>query len=123
MWKWCTPLHPQFTNLGTLAQWLFSKLTILSPAKHFTSVLYCPPPSSFTFLDRFCTAIQSISPTLFFKLCIAHIFVDWKLSCKCSQVVNTHTHTAPSGKTSLIDLALVSNLEVLLNCSTVSPLK
>jgi len=34
-----------------------------------------------------------------------------------------HTHTAPSGKTSLIDLVLVSNLEVLLNCSTLSPLE
>jgi len=56
------------------------------------------------------------------NFCRTHpIFVDWKLAIL--QVVSTHTHTAPSGKTSLIDLVFVSNLEVLLNCSTVSPLK
>ena len=36
-----------------------------------------------------------------------------------SQVVNTHTHTAPSGETSLIDLALVSNPDLVLDCTTV----
>jgi len=36
-----------------------------SPAKHYISVLYCPPCSSVTLLDDFCTAIQFISPTLF----------------------------------------------------------
>jgi len=43
------------------------------------------------------------------------IFVNWReLSCRCSQVVNTPTHTAPSGETSLIDLVLVSIPDLLL---------
>ena len=46
---------------------------------------------------------------------LALIFVNWReLSCRCSQVVNTPTHTAPSGETSLIDLVLVSIPDLLL---------
>ena len=44
---------------------------LYSLAKNWISVLYHPPSSSVTFLDNFCSAIQFISPTLFFKLCIS----------------------------------------------------
>jgi len=39
-----------------------------------------------------------------------------------SEVVGTPSHTGPSGDSSLIDLALISNVALLLYCSTVPPL-
>ena len=109
-----------------------------SSVKHCISVLYRPPSSAVTFFDNLCTAIQSISPNHFTSFVLIGDFNinfcsrDHPYFCKLdtilqtfslSQVVNTHTHTAPSGETSLIDLALVSNPDLVLDCTTVSPLE
>ena len=40
-----------------------------------------------------------------------------------SQMVSTSTHMPPSGETSLIDLTLVSDPEMVFNCMTVPPLQ
>jgi len=69
--------------------------------------------------------VQQFNPflQLFFSRFVLPIFL-WTGSYLANVASSdTHTPTAPSGKTSLIDLALVSNLEVLLNCSTVSTLE
>ena len=56
--------------------------------------------------------------TLIFVNSIASILQMLSLS----QVVGTPTHTGPSGDSSLIDLALISNTALLLYCSTIPPL-
>ena len=108
------------------------------PCKHCISVLYRPPSSAVTFFDNLCTAIQSISPILFSNFVLIGDFNinfctrDHPYFCKLnavlelfslSQVVSAPTHTAPSGDASLIDLALVSDPGMILNCTTVPPLE
>ena len=39
-----------------------------------------------------------------------------------TQVVSSYTHVSPTGNTSLIDLALISNTSKVSQCQTISPL-
>ena len=114
-----------------------SVTSALTTVKHCVSVLYRPPSSLVSFFDNFCTALHRLSIQSFSSFTLLG---DFNINfcnkshpnfCKLenilqmfslSQVVNTPTHTSPNGDTSLIDLAILSNTALLLDCSTIPPL-
>ena len=111
--------------------------SVHTTAKHCISVLYRPPSSPVSFLVNLCTTLHHLSPPRFSNfVLIGDLNVNFcnrnhPLFCRLesilqlfslSQTVCSPTHANPNGDTSLIDLALVSNTSLLLDCSTIPPL-
>ena len=99
---------------------------ITNTVKHCVSVLYRPPSAPVSFFDNFYNTLLSLSPHQFSSFVLIGDFnvnfcnTDHPYFCKLngilhmlslSQVVGTPTHTGPSGDSSLIDLALISNAQ------------
>ena len=72
--------------------------------------------SRFLLIGDFNINVLNTQHSLFYKL------EDMMDSLVLTQVVPGPTHISPSGKQSLLDLALLSNPELLEACSTISPL-
>ena len=51
-----------------------------------------------------------------------HTFLTLCSFFSLTQVVSSYTHVCPTGNTSLIDLALISNTSKVSQCQTISPL-
>ena len=107
--------------------------------------MYHPPSAPVSYFDNFYNTLLSLSPHQFSSFVLIGDFnVNFcntdhpyfgKLNSNpyfgklnsilqmlsLSQVVDTPTHTGPSGDSSPIDLALISNTALLLYCSTVPP--
>ena len=118
------------SNLEMIA---ISVSPICGSSKHCVSVLYRPPSSPTSFFDYFSTALHSLSPHCFSSFVLVGDFNinfckrDHPYFCKLdsilqmfslSQVVQSPTHVNPDGSTSLIDLALVSKADAVLQCPT-----
>ena len=107
-----------------------------SPGNHCISVLYRPPSSTVSFFDHLSSSLHKLSPHSFSSFVLIGDFninfctSDHPYFCKLNtilqyfsltQVVQTPTHFN-SGSSSLIDLALVSSVDQVLQCSTVPQL-
>ena len=117
----------------------FLALSISSPCdvKHCVSLLYRPPSAPVSFFDKLFTILHELAPFRFASFVLIGDFnVDicnsehpyyYKLQSiietfSLSQVVRSPTHTNSNSHASLIDLALVSNKALLLDCSVIPPL-
>ena len=101
-------------------------------------LLYRPPSSSVFVLDNLFSVLESLEPSYFSNFVLIGDFnIDYNNSLhplrQCLdtivssfsfvQVVADPTHTASNGRSSLIDLALMSLPENLLSCSVIPPLE
>ena len=122
-----------FNGLELIA---FSIKSPLHAAHHCVTVLY-HPPSSPVFFNVFYNALCKISRARFLSFVLVEDFkVDYFCKnhpyfCKLqsifqtlslSQVVQFPTHATLNGDTSLIDWAVLSNVELLSECSIIPPL-
>ena len=100
-------------------------------------LFYRPPSSPVSIFDNLCTTLQVVNPVQFstflllgdfnVNFCNPSHFLfsyvkDIMHSFSLSQVVPSCTHVNPNGSTSLIDLALLSDLSHLQSCVTLPPL-
>ena len=105
--------------------------------KHCFSVLYRPPSSPVSSFDNFGNMLHNLSPHSFTSFVLVGDFnidffkVNHPYFCKIhglltlfslSQIVTSPTHVSPSGISSLIDLALVSDATVVHEYSTIPPI-
>ena len=101
------------------------------------SLFYRPPSSSIEAFESLCTALQSLSPTVYNSFVLIGGFnveyicthaTLYKRLTDCLppfslyQVVSHATHVSPNGSTSLIDLVFMSNLSQLRYCTVIPPL-
>ena len=106
-------------------------------SKLHIGLFYRAPSSAVQVMDDFYNYLQSLDVSYFSNLiilgdfnidfCNAHHPLYSKLSAilqafSLTQVVKNCTHTAPTGKESMIDLALVSSETQVVCCETVPPL-
>ena len=123
-----------FNGLELIA---FSIKSPLHAAHHCVTVLYRPPSSPASFFDVFYNTLYKISPARFLSFVLVGDFnVDYfcknhSYFCKLqsilqtlslSQVVQFPTHATLNGDRSLIDWAVLSNVELLSECSIIPPL-
>ena len=104
----------------------------------FCICLFYHPPSSPGFIfDNLCTTLQMVNPAKFSTfillgdfnvnfcnpqhLLFSHVS-DILYNFSLVQVVPSFTHVSPNGSTSLIDLALLSDISCLQSCTTLPPL-
>ena len=114
-------------------------MSISSPCdvKHCVSLLYRPPSAPVSSFDKLFTILHELAPFRFASFVLIGDFnIDicnskhpyyYKLQSiietfSLSQVVRSPTHTNSNSHASLIDLALVSNKALLLDCSVIPPL-
>ena len=121
----------------------FLALSISTKSNNSNTVCIClfyrPPSSPVSIFDNLCTTLQLVQPPKFsIFLLLGDFNVDFcnqqnylfsyvndiMLSFSLSQIVPSYTHKSPTGSTSLIDLALLSDtsLSQLQNCTTIPPL-
>ena len=100
------------------------------------AVLYRPPSSSVLYLDNLYNSLESVHPSYFSNFVLvgdfnidfcnpSHILYQRLLtilsSFSLTQVVPSPTHTSSTGKSTLIDLALVSS-PAKVDCSVIPPI-
>ena len=98
-------------------------------------LFYRPPSFSVCIIDHLLYTLQLLNPFNFStfllmgdfnfynssNFLLSHIFNIMQLF-SLTQVVSSYTHVSPTGNTSLIDLALISNTSKVSQCQTISPL-
>ena len=118
----------EFSSVS-VASSLFSKKLCLC-------IFYRPPSSPVSIFDDLCNALFMLKPHHYNFVLLGdfnvnflnkkhHLFSyvsDLMCNFSLSQVVTSFTHLSPSGNNSLIDLAFLSQPELLLDCSTIHPL-
>ena len=123
------PFELEFISLSVLSQ--------SSLCKFCTCLFYRPPSSPVYIFDNLCTTLQILNPAVFRNFLLlgdfnvdvcnqtsylySHIN-DIMLSFSLTQIVTSPTRISPSGNSSLIDLAMVSNTEHLKQCTLIPPL-
>ena len=100
-------------------------------------LFYRPPSSPVSVLENFCTVLERLDPSYFSNFVLLGDFnIDFynpnnPQHCKLTEIMHTFslmqavgeaTHTTPTGKETLIDWALVSQVTQLKQCSIVPPL-
>ena len=123
-----------FNGLELIA---FSIKSPLNASHHCVTILYRPPSSPVSFFDTFYNALCKISPAHYISFVLVGDFnvdyfcKDHPYFCKfqsifhtlsLSQVVQSPTHATLNGDTTLIDWAVLSNVELLSECSIIPPL-
>ena len=116
---------------------IFSVTNHANTCKHHVGLYYHPPSSSVENIECLHNCLQSLDPLYFSNFVLVGDFnIDFYKhshflysrlfsiihSFSLHQVVDSHTHISPTDSASLIDLALVSNLPQLQECSIVPPL-
>ena len=112
--------------------------TSVSVSNKFCICLFYRPPSSPAFIfDNLCTTLQMVNPAQFSTFILLGDFnvnfcnpqhplfshvSDILYNFSLVQVVPSFTHVSPNGSTSLIDLALLSDISCLQSCTTLPPL-
>jgi len=112
--------------------------TSVSVCNKFCICLFYHPPSSPGFIfDNLCTTLQMVNPAQFSTFILLGDFnvnfcnpqhplfshvSDILYNFSLVQVVPSFTHVSPNGSTSLIDLALLSDISCLQSCTTLPPL-
>ena len=121
------PFNLEFLSISVTSPFLNSILCIC--------LFYRPPSSSVCIFDHLLYTLQLLNPTGYFStfllmgdfnvnfynssnFLLSHILKLFSLT----QVVSSYTHVSPTGNTSLIDLALISNTSKVSQCQTISPL-
>ena len=100
-------------------------------------LLYHPPSSRVSIFDSLCHTLQIVNPARFstflilgdfnVNFCTPDRFLfshiqDILLSFSLHQAVPSHTYISQSGIPSLIDLAMLANMDQLQHCATIPPL-
>ena len=111
----------------------FLALSATSTSVAIKVPFYCPPSSPVSIFDNLCTTLEMVNPAQFSTLLLLgdfnvnfcnpqhHLFShvsDIMYSFSLVQVVPSFTHVSPNGSTSLIDLALLSDISCLQSCTT-----
>ena len=106
----------------------------MSTSKYCVGLFYRPPSSGSQSLDYLYESLESLHPSYFSNFvllgdfntdfCTHSHFLYSRLtnilhSFSLTQVVEGHTHVSPNGNTSLIDLALISNMSQFQDCETI----
>ena len=123
------PFDLEFLSISVLSHSSFCKLCLC--------LFYRPPSSHVSIFDNLFHTLQILNPAKFSSFLLlgdfnvnfcnpdhflfSHIR-DIMLSFSLNQVVPSYTHVSPSGIPSLIDLAMLANIEQLQNCTTIPPL-
>ena len=123
------PFNLEFLSISVTSPFLNSVLCIC--------LFYRPPSSSVCIFDHLLYTLQLLNPFYFStfllmgdfnvnfynssNFLLSHIFTIMQLF-SLTQVVSSYTHVCPTGNTSLIDLALISNTSKVSQCQTISPL-
>jgi len=123
------PFGLEFLSLSIMSQPISGK---------FCLCLFYRPPSSPVFIfDNLCTTLQMVNPARFRGFVLLgdfnvnfcnkdhHLFShvsDILCTFSLTQVVSSYTYISPTGSPSLIDYALLSDTQLLLDCATIPPL-
>ena len=118
----------------------FISLSISSPSfvnKFCICLFYRPPSSPVSIFDNLCTTLQLVNPAQFSRFlligdfnvnfynkehCLFSYLCDILYSFSLTQVVPSYTHMTPSGTPTLIDIAMLSDIDHLKSCTTVPSL-
>ena len=103
------PFNFEFLSISVTSPFLNSVLCIC--------LFYRPPSSSVCILDHLLYTLQLLNPFYFSTFLLMG---DFNVNFYNSS--NFYTHVCPTGNTSLIDLALISNTSKVSQCQTISPL-
>ena len=131
-------LHCSVLNVDTQGLELAIVTVTSNSFRICIGLLYRPPSSSVFVLDNLFSVLESLEPSYFSNFVLIGDFnIDYNnsfhplrqrldtiaSSFSFVQVVADPTHTDSNGRSSLIDLALVSLPENLLSCSVIPPIE
>lgn len=134
LWDYHLHLKGGPHNLEFLA---LSVTSVAVASKFCICLFYRPPSSPVSIFDNLCTTLQMVNPAQFSTFLLLGDFNvnfcnpqhylfphvnDVLYSFSLVQVVPSFTHVSPNGSTSLIDLALLSDISCLHSCTTLPPL-
>ena len=112
----------------------FTLLFYIIIVSYFVCLFYRPPSSPVSVLDNFCTVLEGLNPSYFSNFVLVGDFnVDFYNSCNpqyCTLTDIMHSFSlmqavreaTPTGKETMLDLALISQMSKLNCCEVIPPL-